>query len=321
MSRVHVITHTYNEIEVPFLIDNKTNKRVPCHESIERNSCVTDYLEHNGIVVLTYVDRAEELEDSLKRVHESEYIEFLRKTSEQLDNDEYVLNHKFVPSYVENDTPVVRNTYKQACMSASAALTAAKKIVAGEHCAYALCRPPGHHAGKSFMGGYCYFNNTAIAVDVLLREGYKKVGILDIDYHLGNGTYDLVQNNHHILFASLHASTKYEYPYYSFEERENCFLHEFDRKPTEKEYLTVFENMLERFMVCEAIVVSLGYDIIRGDPHGKWDLRSSIYEAIGERLKSCGVPICFVQEGGYSTDNMLDCVKYLLNGLAGQEGV
>lgn len=321
MSRVHVITHTYNAIEVPFLLDNKTGKMVPCHERIERNRRVTDYLEHSGIVVFTYVDQVVELENSLKRVHGAAYIEFLKRTSTQLDKDEYVLNHRFVPSYVENDTPVVRNTYKQACMSAAAALTAAKKIAAGERYTYALCRPPGHHAGKAFMGGYCYFNNAAIAAEALLREEYKRVGILDIDYHFGNGTYDIVQNNNHILFGSLHASTRYEYPYYSFEEKENCFLHDFDHKPTEEEYLTAFENMLERFTACEVIVVSLGYDVIQGDPHGKWDLRSSIYEAIGERLKSCGVPVCFIQEGGYSTDNMLDCVKYLVHGLTGQEGV
>lgn len=321
MSRVQVITHTYNEIEVPFLIDNKTNKMVPCHENIKRNRCVTDFLEQCESVVLSYVGQSREIEDSLKQVHEPDYIQFLKKNSEQLGRDEYVLNHRFVPFYVENDTPVVRNTYKQACMSASAALTAAKKIVAGEHYSYALCRPPGHHAGKGFMGGYCYFNNAVIAAEALLREGYKKVGILDIDYHFGNGTYDLVQDNNHILFGSLHASARNEYPYYSFEERENCFLHEFDHKPTEKEYLTAFENMLGCFTVCEAIVVSVGYDIIQGDPHGNWDLRSSIYKSIGEGLAGCGVPVCLIQEGGYSTNNILDCVKYLVNGLSGQEDV
>lgn len=98
MSRVHVITHTYNAIEVPFLLDNKTGKMVPCHERIERNRRVTDYLEHSGMVVFTYVDQVVELENSLKRVHGAAYIEFLKRTSTQLDKDEYVLNHRFVPS-------------------------------------------------------------------------------------------------------------------------------------------------------------------------------------------------------------------------------
>lgn len=321
MSRVNVITHVYNEIEVPFLIDNKTYKMVPCHEKVERNRCVTDFLQQCGNVDFTYVDQAGDIEEHLKQVHDPEYIEFLKKVSGQLGRDEYVLNHKFVPSYVENDTPIVRNTYKQACMSAAVALTAAEKIAKGQDYAYALCRPPGHHAGKGFMGGYCYFNNAVLAVEMLLQKGFKSVGIFDTDYHFGNGTYDLVQNNHHILFASLHASTRNEYPYYSFEQRENCFLHEFEGAPKEKEYLMAFEYMLERLIACEAIVVSLGYDIIQGDPHGNWNFRSSIYKSIGERFRKCGVPVCFVQEGGYSTDNMLNCVKYLVNGLSGQEDV
>ena len=321
MGDIYVITHIYNEIEVPFLINNKTNKKSLCHENPERNICVTDYLKQNEHVILTYVAQASDLEERLREVHDLEYIAFLRKTSEQLGKDEYVLNHGFAPPYVKNDTPVVRNTYKQACMSASAALTAAKRIAVGANCAYALCRPPGHHAGKRFMGGYCYFNNAAIAAETLLQEGYKKVGIFDIDYHIGNGTYDIVQNRNQIVFGSLHASVENEYPYHRFQERENCFLYEFVHSPTEKEYLVAFTHMLEHFMTCEAIIVSLGYDIIQGDPHGNWGLRSDIYQSIGRQLKNCGLPVCLIQEGGYSVENMLDCVKNIVNGLSGQKEV
>ena len=319
MRKIHVVTHTYNEIEVPFLLDNKTNKMMPCHENIKRNRCVTDFLEQYRSVVFSYVNQDRDIEDSLKQVHEPEYIQFLKKNSEELGSGEYILNHRFVPSYVENDTPVVCNTYKQACMSASAAMASAKKIAEGKYYSYGLCRPPGHHAGRSFMGGYCYFNNAVIAAKTLLQAGYKKVGILDIDYHFGNGTYDLVQDDDYIIFGSLHASAKNEYPYYSFEERKNCFLHELGSTLTEQEYLTAFANMLGHFTACEAIVVSVGYDIIRGDPHGNWNLESRIYKSIGEGLAGCHVPVCLIQEGGYSTENIIDCVKYLVNGLSGQE--
>ncbi|NHZ72174.1 MAG: histone deacetylase family protein, partial [Aquificales bacterium] len=117
--------------------------------------------------------------------------------------------------YYAYDTasPILEHTWEAAYWSVQTSLSAAALISVGnEHIAYALCRPPGHHTGAAFFGGGCYLNNTAIAANWLLQQG-RRVAILDIDYHHGNGTQDIFYNRSDVLFCSLHADPLYEYPY------------------------------------------------------------------------------------------------------------
>jgi len=113
-------------------------------------------------------------------------------------------------------TPIVKGTYRAAILAARSALTAADCILAGERSAYALTRPPGHHAGSDFFGGYCYLNHAALAASHL-QSGAERplVAILDIDAHHGNGTQEIFYDSDEVLFVSLHADPNEDYPYYS----------------------------------------------------------------------------------------------------------
>ena len=110
-------------------------------------------------------------------------------------------------------TPIVEHTYEAALSSAHCALTGAEMLLSGEAAVYALCRPPGHHAGRSLYGGYCYLNNAAIAARYLSRKG--RVAILDLDYHHGNGTQEVFYDSEEILFISIHGDPHRTYPFFS----------------------------------------------------------------------------------------------------------
>ncbi len=107
---------------------------------------------------------------------------------------------------------IVEGTYPAALASANCALSAAEAVSNGERVAFGLCRPPGHHAGRDYAGGYCFLNNAAVAANWLSAQG--KVALLDIDYHCGNGTQDIFYNRSDVLTISIHADPNYEYPHY-----------------------------------------------------------------------------------------------------------
>jgi acetoin utilization deacetylase AcuC-like enzyme len=119
------------------------------------------------------------------------------------------------PTAMMPATPIAAGTWQSAYWSAQGALTALDASGdGGETHAFALCRPPGHHAGRDYMGGYCYLNNAAIAAREAHRRGLGPVAILDIDYHHGNGTQDIFYEDPDIFFASIHADPRTDYPFY-----------------------------------------------------------------------------------------------------------
>jgi acetoin utilization deacetylase AcuC-like enzyme len=125
-------------------------------------------------------------------------------------------HHRLGAYLFDTATPIVGGTWDAALGAVDVAVTAAQRVVAGAPLAYGLCRPPGHHAARGMLGGYCYFNNAAIVAEWLLREGGKrKVAILDIDYHHGNGTQQIFWQRSDVLYLSLHADPARAYPYFS----------------------------------------------------------------------------------------------------------
>src|SRR5512147_312341 len=108
---------------------------------------------------------------------------------------------------------IVEGTYIAALSSANCALSAAQAVANGERSAFGLCRPPGHHAGKDYAGGYCFINNASVAANWLSAKG--KVAVLDIDYHCGNGTQDIFYQRADVLTISIHADPNFEYPHYA----------------------------------------------------------------------------------------------------------
>ncbi len=227
---------------------------------------------------------------------------------------------------IDTFTPLDRHAYEAACAAVDVALTAGDALVRGAHVVYALCRPPGHHAGVNVFGGFCYFNNAAIVAQRLCGQG--RVAVLDIDFHHGNGTQDIFYERDDVLTVSIHGHPNYAYPYFSgfADERGAGKGTGFNLNLPLPEtadaaaYLAAFDRAVRavrRFdPVC--LVVSLGFDTMRGDPTGAFGLRAGDMEEIGRRLAALGLPLCFVQEGGYNLRNLRAGAPALFRGVAGE---
>jgi acetoin utilization deacetylase AcuC-like enzyme len=206
--------------------------------------------------------------------------------------------------------PIVEGTYQAALGSVNCAVSAAASLTGGQQSAFALCRPPGHHAGKSNCGGYCYFNNAAIAAHWLSDKG--KVALLDIDYHAGNGTQDIFYERADVLSLSIHADPAREYPYFAgyAEERGagkgEGFHHNFPLPAgtSDAAYLETLDRALAVIsdFSPEWLVISAGMDIYASDPLGRIKITTPGIGEIGRRIAGLKLPSAIVMEGGYNND-------------------
>jgi len=206
----------------------------------------------------------------------------------------------------------VEGTWAAVKASHDVALTAAGLVAEGERAAFALCRPPGHHAGPRFAGGYCYINNAAVAAERLREAGAARVSILDIDYHHGNGTQAIFWERADVQVVNIHADPLVEYPYF--------LGHADERGAGEGEGATVNQPLpwgtdfvawsaaLDVALAAVAafgpdrLVVSLGVDTFHGDPISRFRLDTADYPVIGARIAGLGRPTLFVLEGGYAVE-------------------
>ena len=217
-------------------------------------------------------------------------------------------------------TPIIRHTHAAAMAASCCALTAAEQLLAGAKAVYALCRPPGHHAGRAFYGGYCFLNNAAIAAARLGRHG--RVAVLDIDYHHGNGTQDIFYACDRTLFVSIHADPNRAYPFFSGYAAERGrgagrgFNLNFPLPPgvEDRRYLQVLGQGLEeiRSFSPAFLVVSAGVDTCRQDPLGDFSLSPDGFLGIGRNIAALDLPTLLVQEGGYNLDRIGAAVLNLL---------
>lgn len=242
-------------------------------------------------------------------VHHERYVKFLKDRSADL-GDRRVL----YPSYFLSDThaPITAGTYEASMAAVNAALTAAEKVLGGERVAYALCRPPGHHAAHHATGGYCYFNNAAIAAEYLSSRG--RIAILDIDYHHGNGTQDAFYDRENPLYISLHADPAEAYPFSSGFADERGYGAGLGYNinyalPPETDnglYLKTLGNALQdinKFRP-DFLVVSVGFDTFEDDTIGGLGLTIPAYAEIGNMINGLGLPTLLVQEGGYDIPHL-----------------
>lgn len=209
-------------------------------------------------------------------------------------------------------SPFTRGTWVAARAGAHCALSAAQAVLAGDRAAFALSRPPGHHAGMDFFGGYCFLNNAALAAQHLRDAGMKKVAVLDVDYHHGNGTQAIFYDRPDVFFASLHGDPRTEYPFYlghADEKGQGAGLGANLNLPLPRGTdFSIWAQALEKALVAiekfgaEALVVSLGMDTFEGDPISGFTLKTGDYLRLGERLQAAGLPTVFVFEGGYAVD-------------------
>ncbi len=224
------------------------------------------------------------------------------------------------------ETAIDEGTYEAARAAVDVALTAVDFLLRGQRSVFALCRPPGHHAARDLYGGYCFFNNAAIAAQALRDRGAERVAILDIDFHHGNGTQDIFYDRGDVLFASIHGDPAHAFPYFSgFAEQTGTGEGEgatcnYPLLPGTDfgawgEALEAALRAIARFRA-ETMVVSVGTDTYERDPIGFFRLRSDDFPKIGQRIATLGLPTLFVMEGGYAIDDLAVNTVNILRGFA-----
>lgn len=269
----------------------------------------------------------------LLAVHDSNYIDFLQRIASR-GREFYGDNRPLLPETFSTKrpqrfpshpvgqlgyysfgtyTPILRDTWQAAYWSAQCAITAAAIVRSSAETAYALCRPPGHHAGRDFYGGFCYLNNAAIAARFL----NTRTAILDVDFHHGNGTQDIFYSDPDIFYCSIHADPDQDYPYFWGAENEQGagaglgtnFNVPLPIGCKDEQYLAALELCLDKISHFEPnyLVLSLGLDILEGDPAGgfciTFDGLKRISQTIAAYIQN-GVPLLIIQEGGYLLDSL-----------------
>lgn len=315
---------------------------VPCYEMPSRAQFMLDALRQAGFPILPPRDFAPEL---LERVHSADYLQFLRTAYSQWQaagKSGFMLPSAFpargqrqdkIPTGIhaklgyysyDASTPMVEGTWQAVEAGAHCALTAAALVAAGERSAYALCRPPGHHAGFATFGGYCFLNNAALAAQYLRDQGKQKVVVLDVDYHHGNGTQDIFWQRDDVLTISIHGDPATEHPFflgYADEQGEGAgfgYCHNFPLPagtdwPTYQQVLLKALQLIKDFNP-DAMVVSLGVDTFEDDPISAFQLKSEHYPLLGAHIASLGLPTVFIQEGGYAVAEVGQNVAAVLQG-------
>ena len=213
---------------------------------------------------------------------------------------------------IDTFTPLNKNAYLASKKAVDCALTCADLLLAGKKLAYALIRPPGHHAERKSFGGFCYFNSAAVAANYLSK--YGKVALLDIDYHHGNGQQDIFYERDDVLTISIHGHPSFAYPYFSgFADEHgendgygfnvNYPLPENVSGPVYRSHLHKALGKIKNFKPAY-MVLAFGLDVAKGDPTGTWQLKSGDLEENGKILGELRLPLMVVQEGGYRTRSL-----------------
>ena len=220
--------------------------------------------------------------------------------------------------------PISAGTWEAAYWSAQSALSAADAVLGGERAAYALSRPPGHHAFGDLAGGFCFLNNAGIAAQWLLRHG-RRPAILDVDVHHGNGTQGIFYHRADVLTISLHADPIRFYPFFwghAHERGEGAGLGynlnlPLPRGTGDDEYLRALDSALERIgdFGADVIVLALGLDAHEADPLKGLAITTQGFARIGTAIAATGLPLLLVQEGGYLSDALGNNLTAVLEGV------
>ncbi len=304
---------------------------VPCFEMPSRADLVLARVREVGLGEV--IEPTDHGLAPILRIHTEPFVNFLRDAWGEwvAEHGEYdalpltwptrTLRHDRVPEVIDGKlsyysldagTPITAGTWQAINAAANVALTGADLIRSGETVAFSLCRPPGHHASADVYGGYCFFNNAAIAAQSLRDGGVPKVGILDVDYHHGNGTQAIFYERADVPFVSLHADPRQEYPYFlGYDDERGAGSGLGANRNFPLPWGTAWDAYepalvagiaeLESQRV-EALVVSLGVDTFEDDPISQFKLRHEDYLRMGGAIASLGVPTLFVFEGGYAID-------------------
>jgi len=318
-------------------------KVIQCREQPERLDVLAAAAKSAGCSFSAPMDHGRA---PIAAIHSPEYLTFLEtihsRWSELTDaSDEVIPNvHPAdrdcsyptspvgLAGYHQADTacPIAAGTWEAAYWSAQTALSAADLVIAGETSAYALCRPPGHHAFGDMAGGFCYLNNSAIAAQHFLRAGFQPA-ILDVDVHHGNGTQGIFYNRDDVLTVSVHCDPAGLYPFFWGHATErgtgrgrgynlNIPL-PFDTG--DAGFLSALETILQRIRAngTDMLVVGIGLDAHEGDPFQALKVTTDGFGRIGAAIAALGLPLLHVQEGGYLQPALGDNLTSYLRGVQG----
>jgi acetoin utilization deacetylase AcuC-like enzyme/ribosomal protein S18 acetylase RimI-like enzyme len=276
----------------------------------------------------------------IREVHDGGLVEYLRRACAEAPEKKSIYPYVFpvrnaarqpkersvLAGYwcFDTFTPINRNAFPAARNAVDCALTAADSVLAGAPLAYALVRPPGHHAERRTFGGFCYFSNAAIAANFLSKRG--RVAILDIDYHHGNGQQDIFYERRDVLTVSVHGDPSFAYPYFTgFRDEKgrgagagynlNIPLPE---KISADEHNAAVARALRRIARHDPayLVVAVGYDTGKGDPTGTWAITAADFRRLGRLIGAAGYPTVVVQEGGYRVRTLGTNARNFFAGLA-----
>lgn len=274
--------------------------------------------------------------DAVAELHDADYADFLEAiTAELAEGDHYIpslFHHDLADAPIrfqggrycnEIGTPIGAGTLKAALNSAAAAQAAAEYTAKTDGDSFALCRPPGHHAGRRRYGGYCFFNNAYVAARILSKAGHAPV-VLDIDYHIGDGSIEFADEA--APYVSLHADTVTTYPYLgSLPERPAAQVSLINLK----EGIDVGGYINQLIAVLETIsktgsqlVLSLGFDLLADDfiQDVPTSIQAADFEPIGAAIGKLKMPVTMVLEGGYNKDRLADCTQAFFTGFMPTRG-
>jgi len=287
--------------------------------------------------------------DVIAAVHTPEYIAFLQTIHERWSqipgaskevipnvhpdrrNGSYPQSPVGQAGYHVADTaaPIGAETWQAVKHNAFSATHAAQLVLAGAKSAYALCRPPGHHAFHDMAGGFCFLNNSAIAAQYLRRE-HERVAIIDVDLHHGNGTQGIFYNRRDVLTVSIHADPTLFYPFFwgHADERGAGDGLGFNLNlplaigTGDEGFLAALDRGLERVAAFAptVIVVALGLDASEADPLAGLSVSTPGFAQIADRIAQLGLPSVIVQEGGYICDPLGDNLTSFLEGFRARHG-
>lgn len=301
--------------------------------------------EHQGRVdaILRAIGRTEAPEDRgmepLLRVHSGPYLQLLQDAYGEWaalgrDGDAFPYTFPIVGRRAlrlgridarlgqhsfDTSTPIGPGTWEACYWSVQTALAGLAAVTGGERSAFAFTRPPGHHAGRDYFGGYSYLNHAAICAEAALDRGRKRIAILDVDYHHGNGTQDIFAGRDDVFFASIHADPSTDYPFFwgHADESGGNVLHlPLPRGTDWSGYAPALAHALDWIekSAPELLIVSYGADTHEADPISYFQLKTSDYAPMARRIASLGLPTLIVMEGGYAVEALGANVAEFLSG-------
>ena len=263
------------------------------YESPQRVKIVYSYLKEKGFV---FIKPKIANENDLLLVHEKELIDKVKANT-----------------FFDPDTPNLDNIFQYALLACGSAIDAMR--LCKKEFTFSLMRPPGHHASKTNVGGFCYFNNIAVSVAKAIKDGNaSKIAILDIDAHHGNGTQDIFLGSKEVLYVSIHQA--FIYPGTGMESIGNCINYPLPAGTKDKAYIATLSKALDKIKKFEPdmLALSLGFDTFIEDPLTGFMLTSDAYRKIGKIIASLNINTFAVLEGGYSK-KMDICVYNFLEGM------